>query len=79
MKKISRQLKYQQRQRALGRCILCPERAWRKGSSYCLTHTIKHRERAREYRNCKLRHHAASYDAAAKLDTLFETCSESED
>lgn len=49
---ISKQLKWQRKQKALGNCITCGKKAI-AGLSLCIDHTIYRREYARKRFGCK--------------------------
>lgn len=51
---ISRQRKWQLRQRRKKRCTLCPEKA-APGRAFCLKHLVATRERQRKSGGCKRR------------------------
>ena len=44
---VSRQRAWQIQQRAAGLCIICAEKAWRRGSCHCAKHRAEHNERER--------------------------------
>jgi hypothetical protein len=62
---VSRQRRWQIRQRAKGLCILCGEPAVTK--TFCLRHAISARERERQRLGCKRRFRSITYRLAETI------------
>lgn len=54
VKNVSKQLRWQLKQKALGNCIHCGKKAM-EGASLCQSEAIKRRLRARKYAGCRKR------------------------
>jgi len=62
---ISRQQRWQLRQKKKGRCHICNKK--RKVGSYCLAHAIYVRERQRKIQGSKRRNNSKTYQLEKKL------------